>query len=324
MSDSQSIADYKKIDKWLNRAVTYVTAATVITAALVHIITFLPEAYSKLFPEHDLKLLGFYSRRRVTVSNRGDFDYFLSHLSYKQNFDYVYETRERSQAMLDDHLYDMCLDFHNSQPQDDSQNQNSTPEMACAEAMKKAQARLTRLVDGKEKEAPWVPGEKNRSIGKMLPRESTLQFKLEGGRWSSCPSIKNVSDDTLKNAVALWSVSYRALPGQCLDANYYYTGDRNYHDKLREDPTAADSLVPAEAQLHLYATNVSDNTGSRGATEDSEVMGRTLIAIPLPREEIVSELRYRNTEFCAKHLREIVGFQAALGVPEGQDCFSGG
>lgn len=357
MSDNSdsSGASGSPLSSWANQITAVFTALTLIAAAGIHVITFFPEAEKNLFPEHELSLLSFYNRQRLILANTGDYDYFLSHVSYEFDFQTVKDATDHYQEEIlgtcQEELWDITELGEKTTPDlltrctfdketDDSVETVEgylTLEVLCVDYLLREKKRrkeegkgaviledadivddckdryqqmadkYTRLVDNNPAAPSWIPGEKNRGIAAELRQGETKQFSLEDGRFSKCPHFDPDDDETRgvetveadaarqiarEKMLALYALTYQTLPGRCIEANYYYTRDRNYEANTAQFAWFKRESIPSQAAIHYFVVESSDE----GYVRNQQVIPDKLKSLPLP--DVVANLKYRNSAYC--------------------------
>lgn len=327
------------------RAAAGIAALSIILAAIIHIINFLPDAYSTLFPRHDIRVLGFNSQERIVVANRGDYDYFISHVRYGPDYSRLgdYNLVRAATAFSQDSLPGMCEKYFEEIAQDKATDN-------CEERLKNATLRVDRVAQIGEAAASakadadagskstaksasedrdgllgvynpmlWSPGFKNRGIAAALNSGTTDQFEIEDTKWQKCPVVDSATDEQWKSLVALWLAAYQTIPGRCLNLEYYYEFDRNFialqgrHDELR--------TLTATGSLQYYSMSERDeganddcwNPASTAGNPDPDSKDNTnsvkaacLKQLLLPK--LVGVMRYNDSKFCTQAIREIAWF----------------
>ena len=328
-------------ERWVERIAGGIAALSVIAAALIHIINFLPGAYSTLFPRHDIKLLGFNSQERIVIANRGDYDYFISHVRYGPDYA-APENRELDKVarqLLEHDLQTMCEAYYDSVEDPGKIND-------CAERLQKAEERVERLErfsagDGYQER--WAPGFKNRGVADVLNSGVTRQFDLEDTRWRRCPIVGGAQPEQWEKLRALWVAGYQTIPGRCLNVEYYYDRDRNFVALTGQDEDVA--LLPAIGSLRYYSMNERDDDAAHqcpippvaqqlarrpGSCDDStaestdlagcSVRPSCLNRVKLPT--LVGVMRYHDSPFCVAEIQRITGFKATVNG-SGGNCMPG-
>ncbi len=310
----------------ISKPVTFITTLSVFLAAVVHVITFVPEARKTMFPVHEIVLLDFYNRARLVLANTGDFDYHVSHISYSHR-PYSESTLAAMDQLLSERrneLEDSCTELYDAAIAAANQEQvETTRESAsviCDGALKQADSRLASLRNPNDPLNPSIPGEKNRGLGIALPSQQTVEFDLSESNWSNCNYLKVDSDDsseieqTMDQALALWAVSYQNVPGLCLEADYFFRESRNYLAN-REDSPFLRASIPSGGAVHYSVMEIETRSTSAETLAESGHYTRT----ELP--DLLSNLKYRDSPACSRFIEKFIDVNA-VSNEGGSVCFN--
>ena len=168
-----------------------------------------------------------------------------------------------------------------------------------------------------------------------MPQKEIKEYDLSDGEaeWADCHYLNaqtahvpnrsggegndQSTETSLADALALWAIGYRNIPGQCLEANYFYRESRNYKDLLAQFDWFEANSIPSQAFLHFgLGDSASQRTRTASSLELVVRAGEFELGV-LP--EVVSNLKYRNTRQCVALINAMTG--ADLTWKDGEkDC----